>query len=188
MWYDIWSFSYKQQILNFWSRSEMVRKLRFQTGLSENCVFGHPGEPVFSKILKNYFFMISFISFNDIITFLKHLGKLTFLRLYLPLNGSAPSCTNWKNKISSFEAYMGRKPQRSHLTLFPPTIQEPSRPSRTKALSNDNDNRLGRRWPNPPWSWTVLEEEKQKKKKGKKNANVTDFSIEIPSDLVSKSI
>ena len=85
MWYDIWSFSYKQQILNFWSRSEMVRKLRFQTGLSENCVFGPPGEPVFSKILKNYFFMISFISFNDIITFLKHLGKMTFLRLYLPL-------------------------------------------------------------------------------------------------------
>ena len=63
----------------------MVRKLRFQTGLSENCVFGPPGEPVFSKILKNYFFMISFISFNDIITFLKHLGKMTFLRLYLPL-------------------------------------------------------------------------------------------------------
>ena len=86
MWYDIWSFSYKQQILNFWSRSEMVRKLRFQTGLSENCVFGPPGEPVFSKILKNYFFMISFISFNDIITFLKHLGKMTFLRLYLPLS------------------------------------------------------------------------------------------------------
>ena len=27
---------------------------------------------------------------------------------------------------------------------------------------------------------------KKKKKKGKKNANVTDFSIEIPSDLVSK--
>ena len=90
MWYDIWSFSYKQQILNFWSRSEMVRKLRFQTGLSENCVFGPPGEPVFSKILKNYFFMISFISFNDIITFLKHLGKMTFLRLYLPLNANSP--------------------------------------------------------------------------------------------------
>ena len=86
MWYDIWSFSYKQQILNFWSRSEMVRKLRFRTGWSENCVFGPPGEPILSKILKYYFFIISFIQFNDVITFLKHFGKMTFLRLYFPLS------------------------------------------------------------------------------------------------------
>ena len=63
----------------------MVRKLRFRTGWSENCVFGPPGEPILSKILKNYFFMISFVSFNNVITFLKHLEKMTFLRLYLPL-------------------------------------------------------------------------------------------------------
>ena len=86
VWYDIWSFSYKQQILNFWSKSEMVKKLRFRTGWSENCVFAPPGEPILSKILKNYFFMISFISFNNVITFLKHLGKMTFLRVYLPIN------------------------------------------------------------------------------------------------------
>ena len=50
---------------------------------SENCVFGPPEEPILSKILKNYFFMISFISFNNVITFLKHLGKMTLLTLYL---------------------------------------------------------------------------------------------------------
>ena len=81
--------------------------------------------------------------------------------------------TSTVKKISSLEACTGRKPQRSHQTLFPPTIPEPSRPSSTKTLVNSNNNRLRRRWPNPPWSWTVLEEGKQKMIHGYSNSYIS---------------